>query len=78
MKAEREMTLKEWCNRLPDNHLVNKEYKELVSLVKEAVEIAEIQTGLKGIIKIHHVENAYRFIEKAKGVGECESFRIYK
>jgi hypothetical protein len=28
--VQREMTLKEWCNKLPDFHLVNKELKILL------------------------------------------------
>jgi len=29
--TQREMTLEEWCSKLPDFHLVNKQLKELLS-----------------------------------------------
>ena len=29
-QTSREMTLKEWCARLPENHLVNKQLKGLL------------------------------------------------
>jgi len=37
MDDEREMTLKEWVNRLPEFHLVNKEYKDLQERLDKAI-----------------------------------------
>jgi hypothetical protein len=30
MSEQREMTLEEWVNKLPDFHLAHKEYKQLI------------------------------------------------
>jgi len=35
---EREMTLKEWCDRVPKHHLINKQLKALLEIVEEVAE----------------------------------------
>jgi len=38
MMDEREMTLKEWCDRVPKHHLINKQLKALLEIVEEVAE----------------------------------------
>jgi len=36
MSVQREMTLDEWCSKLPESHLVNKELRQLKSRATES------------------------------------------
>jgi len=48
---DREMTLKEWCNELPESHLVNKQLAGLKNLLKTNKEpVAEVPCS-DGVIK---------------------------
>lgn len=57
MPDEREMTLDEWCDRLPNHHLVNRqlaELKELESRQQQWIPVEEI---------IRCLDNAYEHIQ---------------
>jgi len=50
---DREMTLEEWCNKLPEFHLVNKQLRELKApLIAQTEPVAEVpcSTGLSDLV----------------------------
>ena len=50
MSVEREMSLAEWCAKLPSQHVVN---RELATLNKQLAALAEQNAQMRGTLDIH-------------------------